>query len=98
MASLSGLGPLAVFVVLPRPRVYCQRHETSEYSVRGVVLPVLGIADASYLSDLAFTSFKRQILHDAPTVDSLRATVVAWLNKERAERSAFPPLDRLHAR
>ncbi|KAI9566965.1 Cullin family-domain-containing protein [Boletus coccyginus] len=44
------------------------------------------------IHDLAFTSFKRQILNDAPIVDCVRESVLQWLNRERTERSALHPL------
>jgi len=40
------------------------------------------------IRDLAFTAFRRQILDDSPTVDSIRSSVISWLDKERAERTA----------
>ena len=54
-------------------------------SVDEFLLCVLVTAHIPYPSDLAFTSFQRQILNDAPIVDSIRASVLEWLNWERNE-------------
>lgn len=43
-----------------------------------------------YPSDLAFTSFKRQVLNDGQIVDCIRGSVTEWLNRERTERSSHP--------
>ena len=93
ITSLLVSGPPTVFVVLSRSRFYPKGREATEYPVCGwFPLRVLGMAyTIGYPRDLAFTTFKRKILNDAPIVDCIRGSVLEWLNRERAERSAPHP-------
>ena len=93
IGSLLVSGPPTVSVVLSRPCFYPKGREASEYPVCvWSLLGVLWMVDKPYPSDLAFTSFKRQILNDAPIVDCIRESVLQWMNQERTERSVPHPL------